>query len=93
MKRLTRLLSDASQGRFDKSKALEIHQAACRSIGTVSLSASMELVHAITDIEILKQHVAEIDEKIKEMVDQEESSIIDIPGIGYTLCQYSGRNR
>lgn len=66
MKQLTRLLSDASQGRFDKSKALEIHQAACRSIGTVSLSASMELVHAITDIEVLKQHVAEIDEKIKE---------------------------
>lgn len=86
MKQLTRLLSDASQGRFDKSKALEIHQAACRSIGTVSLSASMELVHAITDIEVLKQHVAEIDEKIKEMVDQEESSIIDIPGIGYILC-------
>ena len=86
MKRLTRLLSDASQGRFDKSKALEIHQAACRSIGKVSLSASMELVHTITDIEVLKQHIVEIDEKLKEMVDQEESSIIDIPGIGYTLC-------
>ena len=86
MKRLTHLLSDASQGRFDKSKALEIHQAACRSIGKVSLSASMELVHTITDIEVLKQHIAEIDEKLKEMVDQEESSIIDIPGIGYTLC-------
>ena len=52
MKRLTHLLSDASQGRFDKSKALEIHQAACRSIGKVSLSASMELVHTLSLIHI-----------------------------------------
>lgn len=86
VKRLTYLLDNASRGSFGKEKAQQIHQAACRSIGIVSSARSMELVQTIEDIERLEQHIAEIDEKIKELVDQEQSSILDIPGIGYTLC-------
>ena len=86
IKRLTRLLSDASQGSFGTEKAQEIHQAACHSIGIISIATSMELVQTIDDIERLGEHIAEIDEKIKELVDQRQSSILDIPGIGYTLC-------
>ena len=86
VKQLTSLLTKVSRGSYGKEKAQEIHQAACRSIGIVSSARAMELVQTIEDIERLEQHIAEIDEKIKELVDQEQSPILDIPGIGYTLC-------
>ena len=83
--RLTNLLDTASKGRYGKEKAVELRDAARRSIGSVMPAKSLELKHTIRLIRELDAEIAEIEAAIKQMMDEIASPILTIPGISYRM--------
>ena len=82
---LTNLLSAASKGRYARSKAVEIRDAAKRSIGSVMPAKSLELQHTLRLIRELDSEISEIEASLKQMMDEIASPILTIPGISYRM--------
>ncbi len=82
---LKAVLSDASRGRYDRDKAVEIRDAARRSIGSAMPAKSLELQHTIRLIRELDKEIEEIEEQIRAMMDTIQSPITTIPGIGVRM--------
>ena len=53
------VLADASRGRYDREKAVEIGEAARRSIGSVMPAKSLELQHTVRLIRELDKEILE----------------------------------
>ena len=79
------VLSDASKGRYDRDKAIEIREAARRSIGSAMPAKSLELQHTIRLIRELDKEIDEIEAAIKAIVDEMAPPILTIPGISYRM--------
>ena len=79
------VLSDASKGRYDKEKAVEIRETARRSIGSVMPAKSLELQHTIRMIRELDKEIEEIEAAIQTIVDEMTPPILTIPGIGVRM--------
>ena len=82
---LKALLHDASRGRYGREKAIEIRDAAQRSIGSAMKMKSMELQHTIRLIRELDAEIDEIEDAIKEIMDKMAPPILTIPGISYRM--------
>ena len=82
---LKSVLSDASNGRYDREKAVEIREAARRSVGSVMPAKSMELQHTIRLIRELDREIEDAEAAIKEIVDEMAPPILSIPGMGYRM--------
>ena len=82
---LKAVLSDASKGRFGPEKAVEIREAARRSIGSARSAESLELQHTIRLIRELDSEIEEIEAAIKAIIDELAPPILTIPGIGYRM--------
>jgi transposase len=83
--RLTNLLEEASKGRYCKDKATEIRNAARNSIGSKMPAKSLELDHTIRLIRELDSEIQEIESAIQDIMDEINSPILTIPGIGYRM--------
>lgn len=83
--RLTNLLEEASKGRYCKDKASEIRNAARNSIGSKMPAKSLELKHTIRLIREMDSEIQEIESAIQDIMDEINSPIITIPGIGYRM--------
>lgn len=83
--RLKSLLEDASRGRYGRDMAVEIRNAARASIGSVMPAKSLELRHTIRLIRVLDAEIAEIEADIQAIMEQMNSPITTIPGIGYRM--------
>ena len=79
------VLSGASKGRYDREKAVEIREAARRSIGSAMPAKSLELQHTIRLIQELDKEIDEIEVAIKTIIDQMAPPILTIPGISYRM--------
>lgn len=85
---LTKLLENASKGRYSREKAIEIREAAKAartSIGSNMPAKSLELRHTLRLIGELDSEITEIESEIKRIMDQISSPILTIPGIGYRM--------
>lgn len=82
---LTKLLENASKGRYSREKAIEIREAARVSIGSDMPAKSLELKHTLRLIGELDSEITEIESEIKRIMDQISSPILTIPGIGYRM--------
>ena len=82
---LKTLLDNASKGRYGRDKAVEIREAARRSIGSKMPTKSLELRHTIQLIRELDKEIDEIEAAIEEIMDSIQSPITTIPGIGYRM--------
>ena len=82
---LTKLLENASKGRYSREKAIEIRDAARISIGSDMPAKSLELRHTLRLIGELDSEITEIEAEIKRIMDQISSPILTIPGIGYRM--------
>ena len=82
---LKALLHEASRSRYGRDKAIEIRDAAHRSIGSVMKMKSMELQHTIRLIHELDAEIDEIEDAIKEIMDEMAPPILTIPGISYRM--------
>ena len=79
------VLSDASKGRYDRQKAVEIREAARSSIGSAMPAKSLELQHTIRLIRELDKEINEIEAAIKLIIDEMAPPILTIPGISYRM--------
>lgn len=82
---LTELLRTASRGRFGREKAEALRKLAKESIGTFSESAVFQLRLLLKRIELLNTQIEMYDDEIRRLMDQIDSPILSLPGIGYTL--------
>ena len=82
---LTKLLENASKGRYSREKAIEIREAARTSIGSNMPAKSLELRHTLRLIGERDSEITEIESEIKRIMDQISSPILTIPGIGYRM--------
>jgi len=82
---LKTLLDSASKGRYDRDKAMEIRDAARRSIGSKMPAKSLELRHTIQLIWELDKEIHEIEAAIEDIMISIQSPITTIPGIGYRM--------
>ncbi len=85
LKHLTSLLERASKGHFSKDKAVEIREAARRSIGSHFSAKSLELKHTIKLISELSAQIREIEAETKKIMDAIDSPVLSIPGISYAI--------
>lgn len=83
--RLTKLLSKASQGHYNRETAIKIREAAKNSIGSNMPAKSLELKHTIKLIRALTIDIGEIEAEISKMMDKIASPITTIPGIGNNM--------
>ena len=79
------VLFDASKGRYGREKAVEIREAASRSIGSAMPAKSLELQHTIRLIRELGKEIDEIEAAIKAIVDEMAPPVLTIPGISYRM--------
>ncbi len=80
--RLKTLLENASKGRYKRDMALDIREAARNSIGSRMPAKSLELQHTIRLIRELDTEIYEIESEIETIMDEIQSPITTIPGIG-----------
>ena len=83
--RLTALLLKASRGRFGRETAIRIRDTARQSIGAVSPAKSMELQHTIAHLRVYDQEIGEIESEIEKIMDDVNSPITSMPGIGMQM--------
>ncbi len=82
---LKTLLNHVSPGRYGREKAIEIRDAAQSSIGSRMPAKSLELRHTIKLVRELDAELSEIEAEIKSIMDELQSPILTIPGIGYRM--------
>lgn len=83
--RLKTLLEGASKGRYDREMAVLIRDAARNSIETKMPAKSLELQHTIRLIRELDAEIEDIEAPIQTIMDEMQSPITTIPGIGYRM--------
>ena len=86
--RLKALLESSSKGRYKRDMALEIRDTARSSIGSRMPAKSLELqhTHTIRLIRELDNEIAEIEEQIQAIMDELNSPITTIPGLGFRMA-------
>ena len=84
--RLKTVLSEASQGRYGRDRAIEIRDAARKSIGSSMPAKSLELKHTLRLIHELDNEIAEIEQEIDAILNTMNSPITTIPGIGKRMA-------
>lgn len=84
--RLTNILNKASKGKYSRDKAVTLKEAASNSIGSSNRSIAFELQQTIRLIQSVQAEIDALDKQIKIVVDELNTPLITIPGIGYTLA-------
>ena len=83
---LTHLLDAASKGHYKRSTAEVIREAARHSIGISMPAKSLELQHTIRLIRELDSEITEIEGEIKRMMNEIDSPLLGIPGMGFRMA-------
>ncbi|MEB5968980.1 IS110 family RNA-guided transposase [Enterococcus gallinarum] len=83
--KLTNLISTHSKGRFGKEQAANLKIIAQSSIGQESPALEFELLQTIDAIEYFTNMRNEVDKEITRLMDEIDSPILTIPGIGVKL--------
>lgn len=84
--KLINIITKSSNGRYGKDKAIALKELASNSIGSANRSVAFELQQTIRLIHSIQNEIDILDKQIKIVVDEINSPIITIPGIGYTLA-------
>ena len=80
--KLANLLEVTSKGKFDREKAKEIRNLARKSVGVYVAAKAIELRQTIELIQVLDANIAEIEEQITAKMQEIDSPITTIKGIG-----------
>ena len=80
---LAHLLDSASHGRFKKEAASQLRVLARKSVGASDSALSIQVVHAIEQIELLDSQIDHVEAEMTDIMKYLDSVIMSIPGIGY----------
>lgn len=81
--KLTNILHDASHGRYGKEDAIQLKNLAKSSVGVSNPSLSLQIKHAISQIELYDEQIKEVEYLYKQILDEIRSPILSIPGMSY----------
>lgn len=84
--KLANTLQKSSRGKYGKEKAIELKDLATNSIGSSNRSTSFELQQTIRLIQSVQSEIDALDNQIKLIVDELNTPLISIPGIGHILA-------
>lgn len=82
---LTKLISSNSRGRYSYNEAVKLKALAKDSIGIDNPAIEIQVQCIINQLALIKEQICSIDKNIKDIMDSINSTILTIPGIGYTL--------
>ena len=82
---LKAVLYGASKGRYGRDMATTLRDAARCSVGSVMPAKSLELQHTIRLIRELDAEIEDIETALQSMMDEMQSPITTIPGIGVRM--------
>lgn len=82
---LSNLLYSTSKGHFNKNKAIDLKKLAKNSIGSDNPAIGLQIKMLIEQIQMLQKQIDLLDIEITNIMEQINSPIISIPGIGYWL--------
>ncbi|WP_249536714.1 hypothetical protein [Serpentinicella alkaliphila] len=82
---MTNLIRTTSKGKYSKEKAIALKELAIKSIGSSNRSTAFELQQTIRLIQSVQTEIDALDNQIKLVVQELNTPLITIPGIGYTL--------
>ena len=80
--KLSNILSKASRGRFGKQDAQSLKSLAMSSVGVKNTYISIQITQTIAQIELIESQLAELETVIEAAVDEFDSVIMTVPGIG-----------
>ena len=80
--KLSNILSKASRGRFGKQDAQSLKSLAMSSVGVKNTYISIQITQTIAQIELIESQLAELETVIEAAVDELDSVIMTVPGIG-----------
>ena len=80
---LAHLLEVASHGHFKKETASQLRVLARKSVGSPDSALSIQVVHAIEQIELLDSQLDHVEAEMTDIMKYLDSVIMTIPGIGY----------
>ena len=80
---LTNILHNNSHGRYGKQDAIRLRELAKASVGIDNPSLSLQVKHAILQIELYNEQIAEVESLYKSILDDMDSPILTIPGMSY----------
>ena len=83
MTHLAHLFKVTSHGHFDKETAQQLRVLAQKSVGANDSALSIQITHAITQIELLNDQLDKVEPEMTEIMKYNDSVIMTIPGIGY----------
>lgn len=81
--KLTNILHDNSHGRYGKQDAIRLRELANSSVGIDNPSLTLQIKHAILQIELYNEQIAEIEALYKQILNDMNPTILTIPGISY----------
>ena len=81
--KLTNILIDNSHGKYKRDDAIRLRELAKSSVGIDNPSLSLQIKHAILQIELYTQQIAEVEALYKSILDEINSPILTIPGMSY----------
>lgn len=81
--KLTNILHDNSHGRYGKQDAIRLRELAKSSVGIDNTSLSLQIKHAILQVELYNEQIAEVETLYKQILDEMNTPILSIPGMSY----------
>ncbi len=81
--KLTNILHDNSHGRYGKQDAIRLRELAKSSVGIDNTSLSLQIKHAILQVELYNEQIAEVETLYKQILDKMNTPILSIPGMSY----------
>lgn len=81
--KLTNILHDNSHGRYTRDDAIRLRELAKTSVGIDNPSLSLQIKHAILQIELYDKQIAEVESLYKSIIDEMNTKILTIPGMSY----------
>ena len=74
--KLSNILHDNSHGRYNKNDAIRLRELAKNSVGIDNPSLSLQIKHAILQIELYNEQIAEVEALYKQILDEMNTPII-----------------
>ena len=81
--KLSNILHNNSHGRYGKQDAIRLRELAKSSVGIDNPSLSLQIKHAILQIELYSEQIAEVETLYRKILDELDSPILTIPGMSY----------
>ena len=74
--KISNILHDNSHGRYNKNDAIRLRELAKNSVGIDNPSLSLQIKHAILQIELYNEQIAEVEALYKQILDEMNTPIV-----------------